>query len=159
MKTRSTAGKFKIRLLRWVASSFPLNSVRVAALRLCGFNIGNKVYIAEGLKLSMMNSQMTAMLSIGDRVSIGPGVTIVLSSHANYSKLTGVFPPVHKDIKIGSDCWLGAGVIILPGVIMNDYSAAAAGAVVTKDVEGYTLVGGIPAKLIRNFKEELKNID
>lgn len=155
MKQRNFAGKVRIRMLRWIAGNFPANSIRVAALRACGFNIGHKVYIAEGLKLSMMNSAHTATLTIGDRVSIGPNVTLVLSSHANHSALTAAFPPVHDDITIDDDCWLGAGVIITPGVTMNKKSAAAAGAVIVKDVPSYHLVGGVPAKIIREFKDDM----
>ena len=50
---------------------------------------------------------------------------------------------------IGNDVWIGHGVIVLPGVKVGDGAVLAAGAVVTKDVEPYTIVGGIPAKFIR----------
>jgi phosphonate metabolism protein (transferase hexapeptide repeat family) len=50
---------------------------------------------------------------------------------------------------IGHDVWIGHGVIILPGVTVGDGAVLAAGAVVTKDVEPYTIVGGVPARLIR----------
>lgn len=57
-----------------------------------------------------------------------------------------------KPIKIGDDCWLGAGVTVLPGVTIGHGCTIAAGAVVTKDVEDNCLVGGVPAKLIRKLK-------
>jgi phosphonate metabolism protein (transferase hexapeptide repeat family) len=50
---------------------------------------------------------------------------------------------------IGNDVWIGHGVIVLPGVTVGDGAVLAAGAVVTKDVEPYTIVGGVPARLIR----------
>lgn len=50
---------------------------------------------------------------------------------------------------IGNDVWIGHGVIVLPGVTVGDGAVLAAGAVVTKDVEPYTVVGGVPAKFIR----------
>ncbi|SCB24774.1 DapH/DapD/GlmU-related protein [Rhizobium multihospitium] len=50
---------------------------------------------------------------------------------------------------IGNDVWIGHGVIVLPGVKVGDGAVLAAGAVVTKDVQPYTIVGGIPAKFIR----------
>lgn len=50
---------------------------------------------------------------------------------------------------IGNDVWIGHGVIVLPGVTVGDGAVLAAGAVVTKDVEAYTIVGGVPAKFIR----------
>lgn len=55
----------------------------------------------------------------------------------------------NKPVKIGSDVWVGANVIILPGVTIGDGAVLAAGAVVTKDVEPYAIVGGVPAKVIR----------
>ncbi len=50
---------------------------------------------------------------------------------------------------IGNDVWIGHGVIVLPGVKVGDGAVLAAGAVVTKDVPPYTIVGGVPAKIIR----------
>lgn len=50
---------------------------------------------------------------------------------------------------IGNDVWIGHGVIVLPGVTVGDGAVLAAGAVVTKDVAPYTIVGGVPAKMIR----------
>lgn len=50
------------------------------------------------------------------------------------------------------DCWIGAGVRILPGVTIGRGCSIAAGAVVAKDVDDYSLVGGVPAKLIRKLK-------
>ncbi|MBK7887875.1 MAG: hypothetical protein IPJ86_11445 [Bacteroidetes bacterium] len=52
---------------------------------------------------------------------------------------------------IGKDAWLGAGVIILPNVVIGECSAIAAGAVVTGNIEANTLAGGVPAKLIKHL--------
>ncbi len=52
-------------------------------------------------------------------------------------------------VTIGHDTWIGHGAILLPGVTVGDGAVIAAGAVVTKDVEPYTIVGGVPAKPIR----------
>ena len=58
-------------------------------------------------------------------------------------------------VTIGNDVWIGAGAIILDGVTIGDGAVIAAGAVVVRDVEPYSIVGGVPAKLIRNrFNEE-----
>ena len=53
-------------------------------------------------------------------------------------------------VEIGNDVWIGTNVLIFPGVHIGNGAIVAAGAVVTKDVEPYSIVGGVPAKLIRN---------
>lgn len=61
----------------------------------------------------------------------------------------------NRPVVIGNDVWIGANVIILPGVHIGDGAVIAAGAVVTKDVDDYAIVGGVPAKVIRyRFKEK-----
>lgn len=63
------------------------------------------------------------------------------------------------EVVIGNDVWIGYGVILLAGITVGDGAIVASGAVVTKDVPPYTIVGGVPAKLIRNrFTEEEKDI-
>ena len=55
-------------------------------------------------------------------------------------------------VVIGSDVWIGANAVITPGVRIGDGAVVGAGAVVTKDVAPYTIVGGVPAKVIGNRK-------
>lgn len=94
-------------------------------------------------------------LSVGKYCSISYDVRFILDdgSHqyniiTNYPfKSNEINPP--KGIKIGNDVWIGMGTIILPGVNIGDGATVAAGSVVTKDVEPYTVVGGVPAKLIK----------
>lgn len=62
----------------------------------------------------------------------------------------------NRPVFIGNDVWIGANVVILPGVTVGDGAILAAGAVVTKNVEPYAIVGGVPAKLIRKrFDDEM----
>ena len=57
-----------------------------------------------------------------------------------------------KPVVLKRNCWIGAGATILPGVTIGENAIVAAGAVVSKDVEPDTVVGGIPAKLIKRLK-------
>ena len=64
----------------------------------------------------------------------------------------------NRTVSIGNDVWIGANVIILPGVNIGDGAILAAGTIVTKDVEPYAIVGGVPARRIRyRFEEEVRN--
>ena len=98
--------------------------------------------------LAAMNSETGDSLEIEDRVAIGPGVILVLSSDANYSKLVEKIPLVRGHIHLKKDCWLGAGVIILPNVTIGECAVIAAGSVVTKNVPDHAIVGGVPAREI-----------
>lgn len=141
--------KILFKFYRWIASSFPLNRVRIWALRGCGFLIGKDVYLGPEFLLSMPNSNSSCNLVIHDRVAIGPRVTIVLASDANWSHLTTYFLPIRGEVILGADCWLGTGCIILPNVTIGSCAVVAAGAVVTKDVPDYHVVAGVPAKTIK----------
>jgi acetyltransferase-like isoleucine patch superfamily enzyme len=61
--------------------------------------------------------------------------------------------PIH----IGKHVWIGANATICPGVSIGDGAVIAAGAVVNRDVDANTVVGGVPARVIKNLKEEEKN--
>jgi acetyltransferase-like isoleucine patch superfamily enzyme len=141
----------KIKLARMLVYSFPLNGVRVWGLRICGFNVGKNVYIGSGLVLTMSNSNSKCDLVIGDRVAIAPRVTLILASDANWSRLNEIIPPIQGKIVLKDDCWLGAGVIILPNITIGEMSVVGAGSVVSKDVPPFTMVAGTPAMEIKKI--------
>ena len=89
-------------------------------------------------------------IDIGDRVMIGPRVTLTTAGHPvdPERRRTGI---TSAPITIESDVWIGASATIVPGVTIGHDSVVAAGAVVTRDVPPRTLVGGNPAKLIREL--------
>lgn len=122
------------------------------------------------------NASIRYVKRIGKYCSIGPNVAIGLPMHAvdgisssnffncpaiwedfdpqygNYnfsSSFNNRFIEKNKKITIGNDVWIGAGAKIMRGVNIGDGAILGAGAVVTKDVEPYTIVGGVPAKVIR----------
>lgn len=95
---------------------------------------------------------------LGDNLLMGPGVSIQATNHGTYRD--GIMmqqEEVQKDVVIGNDCWIGSNATVLAGVTIADGCIVAAGAVVTKSVtEPYSIVGGVPAKIIstRKTKEE-----
>lgn len=127
--------------------------VRIAIYKHLGMTIGNDVYIAQGLEI--VDQTLSNLVVLGNRVTIAPRVTLVLSASPNNSKLKHIYPRKLGRITIEDDAWIGTGAIILPGVRIGKMSIVAAGAVVTDDVPPLTVVGGIPAKVIK--KLELKN--
>lgn len=88
---------------------------------------------------------------IGDYVIMGPDVKIYTKNHEyqDLSKPIAYQPITNEKVIVGNDVWLGANVIITPGVTIGNHVVVAAGAVVTKNVPDYAVVGGVPAKVIK----------
>lgn len=86
-------------------------------------------------------------LVLGDHVLIGPNAVIVSSQHAYDQRDTPIVYQGHRGERtvIGSHVWIGANVCIMPGVTVGEGTIIAAGAVVTKDTEPYSVVAGVPA--------------
>ena len=132
---------------RWARNAF-FPSWRVQLLRWCGYQIGRDVYIADELLIAE-ELEDRANLTLGDRVSIAPRVTLVLSSHPNESRIRSFAPVKRAPIVIEADAWLGAGVVVLPGVRIGRGAIVGANAVVTQDVPPLHVVAGQPAKTVR----------
>ena len=123
-------------------------SWRVQLLRWCGFSIGRNVYIADELIIAEELADHN-MLRVGDRVSMAPRVTLVTSSHPNDSRIRPFAPVKRAPIIIEDDVWLGAGVVVLPGVTIGRGAIVGANTVVTRDVPPLTVVAGQPARTVR----------
>tara|TARA_R110001583_G_scaffold170296_3_gene323727 strand:- start:50 stop:736 length:687 start_codon:yes stop_codon:yes gene_type:complete len=92
-------------------------------------------------------------IDIGNNVIIGPQVKIFSENH-NFSDKNNIIKNqgvTRQGVKIESDCWIGSGATILDGVILKSRTVVAAGSVVTKSFEENSLIGGVPAKLIKNI--------
>lgn len=119
-----------------------------ASLR-CGKNIslGKKSHINQ---YCCIWASKNSRIILGDNLLMGPGAKIFSSNHN-----TKLGRPMNeqeweeKDVIIGNDVWIGANTVIVPGVKIGDGSIVAAGAVVTKDVAPNSIVGGVPAKMIK----------
>ncbi|MFH7018876.1 DapH/DapD/GlmU-related protein [Flavobacterium sp. FlaQc-47] len=89
-------------------------------------------------------------ITIQDDVLIGPKVSLITENHPlNPEERKGL---IAKPIMIKKNAWIGANATILPGVTIGENAVVAAGAVVSKDVPDNTVVGGIPAKFIKNVQ-------
>ena len=88
---------------------------------------------------------------VGDYTQIGPNVGLISSNHSLNDNRKAEFSVV----RIGKYCWIGMGVIILPGVDLGDHTIVAAGAVVTKSFPlGYCVLGGNPARIIKSLDKD-----
>ena len=139
------------KIFKRIAQGFPLNRVRIWALRRAGYQVGKQVYIGEGFCIVDELDSDVCELSIGDRVAIAPRVLVVLASYPNNSRLRDELGDTLGSVTIGADAWIGAGAILLPDVSIGEQAIVATGAVVRGDVPARAVVGGIPARLIRSL--------
>lgn len=108
--------------------------------------IGKDVFINSGCHF-----QDQGGIEIGDGALIGHNVVLATINHDLNPKENR--KNHYAPIKIGSHVWIGSNATILPGLTIGDYAVVAAGAVVTRDVPAMTVVGGVPAKVLKVVKE------
>jgi maltose O-acetyltransferase len=142
-------------ILRTKAAWCPYPIVQRLILTRSGIRIGQGVEIGFGV-LVVGRGRIPPAVQLGDRVAVGPRVTFVtccipgrslLLALAEIEKfLVGLGP-----IRVEQDAWVGAGATIMPGVTIGRGAIVGAGAVVTRDVAPYTVVAGIPARVIRTL--------
>ena len=94
---------------------------------------------------------------IGDYTMIGPNVTIATAGHPVLPELRQEAYQFNIPVHIGKNVWIGAGVIILPGVTVGDNTVIGAGSVVTKDVPAGVLAAGNPCRVLRPIGEKDRN--
>jgi acetyltransferase-like isoleucine patch superfamily enzyme len=148
------AEKLPRKLVRWIAIHHPDNRSRLLFFAMTGVAIGEGTVLNEGLTIY---DEYETRVVFGKRVAVATNVTIIASSNPNNSELQNLdYVRDHliqlDRVTIGDDAWLGAGVTILPGVSIGEGAIVGAGAVVTKDVEPYTVVAGIPARVVRRLR-------
>lgn len=157
----------------YIGNSLPrysyFNKIRPKFYRIAGLNIGkgttitgplslradttNKIFVGEN---TYFNSEtrfgcQDSEIKIGNNVLVGPRVSFESASHNviyEEGKGRGFFT---KEIVIEDKVWIGAGAIILQGVTIGEGAIVAAGAVVNKDVKKYIIVGGVPARIIKEI--------
>lgn len=143
-----------------------LNWFKASFLRLNGARIGKRcvfypsVWIAPGRGLVLGDDVDLALgvlvttsggVEIGDRTLVGYRAQIISANHRIPEEKGRIFGAGHDRAKvvIGQDVWIGGNSMIMPGVTIGDGAIVAAGSVVSKDVASYTIVGGVPAKPLK----------
>lgn len=144
--------------------------MRVYALRAAGFQIGHGC-VMWGLPTITGGAQLYtnltigrncvfnvgcffdlgAPIGIGDQVAVGHQVMLLTNSHELGPRSYRAGPLFSKPITIEDGAWLGARSVVLPGVSIGTGAVVAAGAVVAKNVAPNTIVGGVPAQVIRSL--------
>lgn len=111
--------------------------------------IGNNVQINDKCHIAALQ-----LIDIGDNVLIASNVYITDHDHGDTTRASLMQPPARRPlvcspVKIEKNVWIGENVVILKGVLIGESAIVAAGAVVTKSIPAFAIVGGVPAKIIK----------
>ncbi|MFP4289709.1 MAG: acyltransferase [Bacteroidales bacterium] len=149
-RKRNIIKRFLLKILSGIARFSIPPSLRIIVYRMMGAKVGKGTFI--GLDC-IFDSSYPELITIEENVVTS--FRIMLICHGIATRKDNISPGKQdryvSGITLKRNCYIGAGAIILPGVIVGENAVVAAGAVVTKDVEPYTLVGGVPARKIRVF--------
>jgi acetyltransferase-like isoleucine patch superfamily enzyme len=168
MNTRVLAGSLLAYIYNGIVGRLPLHIVRELYLSCylgafgrgtavqmgCQFLNGRKVHLGERnvVNFGCLFDGRRYRIITGSDVSIGPEASILTLGHDPQSP---EFALRGGDVTIGDRVWIGYRALVLPGVSIGQGAVVAAGAVVTKSVEPYTIVGGNPARLIGQRSRDL----
>lgn len=108
--------------------------------------IGDNVHIGKNCFFDLKDK-----IHIQDNVVVSMQVTFITHSDMSNSALSKIYPSTKKSILVKKDSYIGANATILMGVTIGDYALIGAGAVIVHEVQPWTLVGGVPAKIIKNL--------
>lgn len=112
-------------------------------------HLGRNIYANAGLKLVD-----DTHIYIGDYTMLGPNVVIATAAHPIDAGLRRKGLQYNKSVRIGKNCWLGAGVIVMPGVTIGDNAVIGAGSIVTKDIPSNVVAVGNPCRVLREVTEQ-----
>jgi acetyltransferase-like isoleucine patch superfamily enzyme len=159
-------------LTNLLGDCFPANNVlRPFFLRAFGLSFGPDCILCPGIQIHSRKDQVSvgrqvfinrnclfdgmAPVTIGDHCLIGYNVSFATSNHELVARRGSGRPVYGKPIVIEDYVWIGAHAVILAGVTVGRGAVVAAGAVVHRDVPPHTLVGGVPARVIRTIDNQL----
>lgn len=111
-------------------------------------HLGNNIYFNFGVTLVD-----DTHVYIGDSTMLGPNVVIATAGHPILPELRVKAYQYNATVHIGKNCWLGAGVIVLPGITIGDNTVVGAGSVVAKDLPPNVIAVGNPCRVLREINE------
>ena len=107
-------------------------------------HFGSRVY--ANFNLTLVDD---THIYVGDATMLGPNVTLATAGHPILPALRAQGYQYNAPVRIGRNCWLGAGVVVLPGVTIGDNTVVGAGSVVTKDLPANVVAAGNPCRVLR----------
>ena len=118
---------------------------------------GKNVHFGKGV---YANFNLTLVddthIYVGDYTMLGPNVVLATAGHPILPELRPDAYQFNLPIHIGKNCWLGAGVIVLPGITIGDNSVIGAGSIVTKDIPANVVAVGNPCRVLREINDHDK---
>lgn len=114
-------------------------------------HFGNNVY--ANFNLTLVDD---THIYVGDNTMFGPNVVVATAGHPILPELREQGYQYNASVRIGRNCWLGAGVIVVPGVTIGDNVVIGAGSVVTKDIPSNVVAVGNPCKVLREINDRDK---
>ncbi len=146
--TRPSEGEKRAAMLREMFADFGDGSVIEAPFHANWggrfVHVGRKVYANHGLTLVD-----DTHIYIGDFCMFGPNVVLAAAGHPLLPELRERGLQYNAPVRIGNNCWLGAGALVMPGVTIGDNTVVGAGSVVTKDLPSNVIAAGNPCRILR----------
>ena len=115
-----------------------------------GRNVHFGKYVYANFNLTLVDD---THIYVGDYTMFGPGVIVATAGHPIAPQLRQKGMQYNAPVRIGQNCWIGAGAIILPGVTIGDNVVIGAGSVVTKDIPSDVVAVGNPCRVLRSVGE------
>ena len=150
-QTRPTQKELRAELLRELLAEVGENCYVEPPLHAnwgCHTHFGNNVY--ANFNLTLVDD---TDIFVGDNVMFGPNVVLATAGHPVDPELRRRVAQFNLPVHIGNNVWLGAGVVVLPGVRIGDNSVIGAGSVVTKDIPPNVVALGNPCRVFREITE------
>lgn len=153
-------------ILNFISCTIPLHSVRKAFYRSAGVKIGKNSFLHMGTKFfNPAGVEVGEGTIIGDHAFLDGRASLKIGNHVDIASYAMIynsehdlnsegFDPIEEPVEIGDYVFVGPRAIILPGVVIGTGAVIGAGAVVTKDVEPFKIVGGVPAREIGERKNK-----